>query len=123
MVLMSLQEDEFMQTRSEMGVDFRRPLGDGQRTIGHSVYGSAIACVESLQHDVLDHEIPVAFQFGTVGQVIGDEDFFAVDADVFGLLSLGVPGRLPLGFPGSVGGGLSSLLGLISGRLVVFLSR
>lgn len=42
MVLMSLQEDEFMQTRSEMGVDFRRPLGDDQRIIGHPVYGSAI---------------------------------------------------------------------------------
>ena len=89
MVLMGLQQDELTQRGTEVRINFRRSLCDQQRAVGEPIDGSAVTGVVSFDDDVLHDEIAIAFQSGLRRQIRGLDDLVQIDAECFGLVSLG----------------------------------
>ena len=83
-VAVSLQQDEFDQRGTEVRIDTSGSPTDNESPIGKAVNGSAVASVARLQDDILDDKVSITFQFGVRGQLIGRNDFVAVDAERFG---------------------------------------
>jgi len=61
-VLMDLQEDVLLQADPKVRIDSRQPRGHAYSTVGQSIHGPPIARRVCLDDQVLDHEVPIAFQ-------------------------------------------------------------
>jgi hypothetical protein len=85
---MSLQQDEFDQSGTEVRIDASGSLADNESAIGQPVNGPTVASVMRLHDDILDDKVSITFEFSVRGQLIGRNDFVDVDAERFGFLSL-----------------------------------
>jgi len=83
-VLVHLQEHVLFQMHPEVRINSGWPRRDAQAAVGQTIHGAALARRVSLDDQVLDHEVPIAFQPRPGRQQFRFEHDRLVDLEILG---------------------------------------